>query len=198
VASLEQRRRPRSLSERRCPRGALPPAWVRGGGQSRTPRRWRDAGAHPIVQLGPGWLRHSRGTAYRCFLPDLTGFTDPGCVGPDRQRRGGRSRPNATPPRWGIRPRCSGLRVQGTANAPSSATEVIVRARQAGQSGAGMGGAPPRRRPRSPSHPRRPRPMPARAGSRGSAMMRATSKMGAASKRRQLTPRDLSATSAGA
>jgi hypothetical protein len=131
----------------------------RVGKQSRTPRRWRDAGAHPIVQLGPGWLRHPRGTAYRCFLPDLTGFTDPGCVGPDRQRRSARSRPNATPPRWGIRPRCSGLRVQGTANAPSSATEVIVRARPAGKSARGAGVAqppPPRLEPPPPLPPATP------------------------------------------
>ena len=70
--------------------------------------------------------RHPRGTAYRCFLPDLTGFTGPSCAGPSRQRRRVRSRPNDAPPRWGIQPRCSGLRVQGTANAPPSATILIV------------------------------------------------------------------------
>src|SRR6266699_2973263 len=31
--------------------------------------------------------RHPRAVAYRCFLPDLTGFTDLRCVGPDLQRR---------------------------------------------------------------------------------------------------------------
>ncbi len=31
--------------------------------------------------------RHSTGIAYRCFLPDLTGFAGRRCVGPDSQRR---------------------------------------------------------------------------------------------------------------
>src|ERR1700722_8292965 len=73
--------------------------------------------------------RHPRGTVYRCFLPDLTGFTGPSCAGPSRQRRRVRSRPDNAPPRWGIQPRYSGLRVQGTANAPPSATAFIVLAR---------------------------------------------------------------------
>ncbi len=31
-------------------------------------------------------LRHTTAAAYRCFLPDLTGFTGRRCTGPDRQR----------------------------------------------------------------------------------------------------------------
>ena len=31
--------------------------------------------------------RHPKAIAYRCFLPDLTGFTDHRCAGPDFQRR---------------------------------------------------------------------------------------------------------------
>ena len=31
--------------------------------------------------------RHPKAIAYRCFLPDLTGFTDQRCAGPDSQRR---------------------------------------------------------------------------------------------------------------
>src|SRR5918996_2081347 len=31
--------------------------------------------------------RHSKAIAYRCFLPDLTGFTDQRCAGPDSRRR---------------------------------------------------------------------------------------------------------------
>ena len=31
-------------------------------------------------------LRHTTTTAYRCFLPDLTGFAGRSCTGPDRQR----------------------------------------------------------------------------------------------------------------
>src|SRR3954447_2713360 len=31
-------------------------------------------------------LRHATTTAYRCFLPDLTGFAGRRCTGPDRQR----------------------------------------------------------------------------------------------------------------
>jgi hypothetical protein len=31
--------------------------------------------------------RHPKAFAYRCFLPDLTGFTDQRCAGPDSRRR---------------------------------------------------------------------------------------------------------------
>jgi hypothetical protein len=31
--------------------------------------------------------RHPKAIAYRCFLPDLTGFTDQRCAGPDSRRR---------------------------------------------------------------------------------------------------------------
>ena len=31
--------------------------------------------------------RHPKAIAYRCFLPDLTGFADQRCAGPDSQRR---------------------------------------------------------------------------------------------------------------
>ncbi len=41
-------------------------------------------------------LRHATATAYRCFLPDLTGFTDRRCTGPDRQRHATHAGP-ATP-----------------------------------------------------------------------------------------------------
>src|SRR5256885_16529193 len=45
----------------------------------------------PSTRLGsrlrPRWLRHPQVSPYRCFLPDLTGFRDPSCAGPDLQRR---------------------------------------------------------------------------------------------------------------
>ena len=94
-------------------------------------------GTSPALTRTPGSdqvvPRHPRETVYRCFLPDLTGFTGPSCAGPGRQRRGVRSGPDGAPPRWGIRPRWSGFRVQGTAIAPSSATEIILPALQAPQ-----------------------------------------------------------------
>ena len=108
-----------------------------GGSPVRAIRRENEGSRAPHVVGTPPALtrttgsdqvspRHPRETAYRCFLPDLTGFTGPSCAGPSRQRRRVRSRPNDAPPRWGIQPRYSGLRVQGTANAPPSATTLIV------------------------------------------------------------------------
>src|SRR6266542_2239818 len=60
-------------------------------------RRSRETGRAPSVDHGhrehaharssdQACLRHATATAYRCFLPDLTGFTDRRCTGPDRQR----------------------------------------------------------------------------------------------------------------
>ena len=70
--------------------------------------------------------RHPKAVAYRCFLPDLTGFTDLRCVGPDFQRRAISWEAEARRPRPGIQPRCSGLRVQGTASSPPSTASAIV------------------------------------------------------------------------
>src|SRR5207237_10483275 len=36
---------------------------------------------------GPDGCGTPRFSPYRCFLPDLTGFGDPGCAGPDLRRR---------------------------------------------------------------------------------------------------------------
>ena len=62
--------------------------------------RWgrRDSVVHPVsippllaLTHEPGSSqvvpRHPKAIAYRCFLPDLTGFTDQRCAGPDSQRR---------------------------------------------------------------------------------------------------------------
>src|SRR5262245_58345774 len=37
---------------------------------------------------GQGVQRHSRGVAYRCYLPVLTGFTSSGCAGPGPENGG--------------------------------------------------------------------------------------------------------------
>ncbi len=56
----------------------------------------RDSAVHPPSTRHPeryqrslletGWPRHTREPAYRCFLPDLTGFTGSRCEGPAFQR----------------------------------------------------------------------------------------------------------------
>ena len=69
--------------------------------------------------------RHTRDTAYCCFLPDLTGFTGSRCAGPECQHHFHKADLEATPPRVGIRPRYSGLRVQGTATSPLSTTLLV-------------------------------------------------------------------------
>ena len=73
---------------------------------------------------GQALLRHPRGTAYRCYLPVLAGFTGSCRVGPNPPH-------HSTPvvqviayPRGGIRPRYSGFRVQGAATSPSSTTRL--------------------------------------------------------------------------
>jgi len=76
----------------------------------------------------PVTLRHPVRTAYRCFLPDLAGFTGHCRAGPGYQRCPVQTWPNGAGPRVGVQPRCSGLRVQGTASSPSStATDPYYR-----------------------------------------------------------------------
>src|SRR5438445_2837319 len=69
--------------------GAMPP---------QDPREFRVSGRAPSVDddasdtlarfgSDQACLRHETTTAYRCFLPDLTGFAGRFCTGPDRQRR---------------------------------------------------------------------------------------------------------------
>src|SRR5205809_6804354 len=41
---------------------------------------------------GPDLQRHTRGIAYRCYLPVLTGFTSSGCAGPGPVQSGGDER----------------------------------------------------------------------------------------------------------
>src|SRR5947208_15918818 len=56
-----------------------------------TLRRSRHLGRLARVGSDQACLRHSATTAYRCFLPDLTGFAGHCCTGPDRQRRDART-----------------------------------------------------------------------------------------------------------
>jgi len=46
---------------------------------------------HARIGSDQACLRHEATTAYRCFLPDLTGFAGRFCTGPDRQRRRARA-----------------------------------------------------------------------------------------------------------
>ena len=50
-------------------------------------------------------LRHPKDAAYRCFLPDLTGFTAFRRVGPSSQHRSQRQRSSEGRPPGGIQPR---------------------------------------------------------------------------------------------
>lgn len=89
---------------------------------------------HPLSTVLPGlptsessdWapLRHPEGTAYRCFVPNLAGFADFCRAGPNPQHFLAPAVPEKQQPRVGIRSRCSGLRVQGTASSPSSTTSI--------------------------------------------------------------------------
>ncbi|AOM84652.1 hypothetical protein BBEV_3358 [Salisediminibacterium beveridgei] len=72
-------------------------------------------------------LRHTKWSAYCCFLPDLTGFTGFRCAEPKRQHHLPESDQAEQGPREGIQPRYSGLRVQGTATSPPSTTNLIMK-----------------------------------------------------------------------
>jgi hypothetical protein len=62
--------------------------------------------------------------AYRCFLPDLTGFTSSHCAGPDLLRRPRRPDPKKTRPQIGINPAIADCGLQGTATSPSSTAKL--------------------------------------------------------------------------
>ena len=82
----------------------------------------RSAGLSLAANSDPVNLRRPGLTTYRCSLPGLTGFTASRRAGPGHQHCLPRTVPAAPRPRAGIRPRYSGLRVQGTASSPSSTT----------------------------------------------------------------------------
>jgi len=82
--------------------------------------RCRDPSARRAAGSDRASLRHMDGSAYGCFLPNLTGFTVVHCEGPGRQRLKTAAVLTPPTPQAGIRPRYSGLRVQGTATSPSS------------------------------------------------------------------------------
>ena len=100
-------------------------------------RRWRAVGRRGGVGRAPplrpatgnvtrgcgssqAYPRHPDSTAYRCFLPDLTGFTGHRRVGPNSHHHTPRPEVPENQPPGGVQPRWSGLRVQGTANSPLS------------------------------------------------------------------------------
>ena len=69
-------------------------------------------------------IRHTGELVYRCFLPDLTGFTRQPLRRAQPSTPLTMAEPQETRPRAGIRPRYSGLRVQGTASSPSSTIKL--------------------------------------------------------------------------
>ena len=90
--------------------------------RSCTPRRTGSSVLPTPASSGQVCLRHPRGTAYGCFLPDLTRFTGSRRAGPNLPHRTMPAVTEALSPQGGIRSRYGGLRVQGTASSPSSTT----------------------------------------------------------------------------
>ena len=64
-------------------------------------------------RLRPGCLVTPAVPAYRCFLPDLAGFTDLRRTRPDPQCRSTKTESSGRRPQMSVQPRCSGLRVIG-------------------------------------------------------------------------------------
>jgi hypothetical protein len=91
-----------------------------------TPCRTESAGLPKSACSGQAPLRHPEVTAYRCFLPDLAGFTGSCRAGPNLHHHLTRQSRPPLSPRGGIRPRYGGLRVQGTASSPSSTTICML------------------------------------------------------------------------
>ena len=85
-----------------------------------------------VVSSSQATPRHTRVSAYRCFLPDLTGFTDSCCVGPNCQHHLLGSSLTNTSLIVSIQPCCSGLQVEGTANSPPSTTNLKPMAERVG------------------------------------------------------------------
>jgi hypothetical protein len=95
-------------------------------GWSCTPCRTGLSGLPEQACSGQAPLRHPGDTAYRCFLPDLAGFTGSCRAGPNLHRHFAWQSRLTLGPRGGIRPRYGGLRVQGTASSPSSTTKEML------------------------------------------------------------------------
>ena len=136
------------------------PAYQRSNRPVETGTSQRGVVAHPLLilppdvqrpaGLGQAALRHPGRSPYRCFLPDLTGFGVPCRAGPSPQHQTINAVSGGARPGGGIQPRCSGLRVQGTAITPSSATIGIVSRGRVAVNG-GVGGGMPH--PPAPSPP---------------------------------------------
>src|SRR5699024_2238381 len=74
-----------------------------------------------IVSSKQATLRHTKVSAYGCFLPDLTRFTNFCYVRPICQHHFFQAELNSNTPPLGIQPCCSDCRLQGIASSPSSA-----------------------------------------------------------------------------
>src|SRR5690606_2464623 len=99
------------LHPRRPPPAPAPAANKKAGGKPHrlknepcTRRRLASPGVTRAVSSDRAPSRHTDAFAYRCFLPDLTGFTKVRCARPDRQRHLLGADPTETKPRAGIRP----------------------------------------------------------------------------------------------
>jgi hypothetical protein len=62
--------------------------------------------------------------AYRCFLPDLTGFTSSHCAGPNLQRCSRWPDPKKDRPQTGFNPAIADCGLQGTATSPFSTAKL--------------------------------------------------------------------------
>ncbi len=81
-------------------------------------------GVTDAVSSNQATQRHTEGTTYRCFLPDLTGFIVLCCAGPNCQHHLHQASPTNACLTVSLRPRSSGLQVQGTATSPPSTAKL--------------------------------------------------------------------------
>ena len=79
-----------------------------------------------VVNSNQATLRHTEVAAYRCFLPNLTGFPGFRCARPGFHCHLQRADPTGKKPLKGIKPCFSGLQVQGTATSPPSTAKLLT------------------------------------------------------------------------
>lgn len=79
------------------------------------------------VNSNQATLRHIDGLVYRCFLPDLTGFTSIYCARPNYQHYLTNADPTKCVLKLSINPATADCRLQGTATSPSSTAYLIWR-----------------------------------------------------------------------
>src|SRR5690554_6495553 len=83
-------------------------------------------GGNQAVNSDQAYLRHTKMSTYCCFLPDLTGFMDFRCVGPNHLHHLPGPNPTSVSLGWELNPATAVCGLQGTATSPSSTANLLT------------------------------------------------------------------------